>query len=98
MTKLYFAARTRTGSTLENRRQYQINFFFAVKQIQGDRFSFPDSFVDVYFMSDDEYQYSGFNISVIDGFEQANNIVTTYDTRITKKEDLNFNENSKDTE
>ena len=73
--------------------------FFAIKDIQGERFSFSDSFVDVYFMSDNEYQYSGFNISVIDGFEPANNILATYDTRITKKEDLpNFNENSKNTE
>ena len=50
-------------------------------------------------MSDDEYQYSGFNILVIDGFEPANNILTTYETRITRKEDLpNFHENSKNTE
>jgi hypothetical protein len=73
--------------------------FFAKKDIQGDRFSFSDSFVDVYFISDNQYQYSGFNISVIDGFEPANDIVTTHDTRITRKKNLpNFNENAKNTE
>ena len=73
--------------------------FFAIKDIQGERFSFSDSFVDVYFMSDNEYQYSGFNISVIDGFEPENNILTTYDTIITKKKDVpNFNESSNYTE
>ena len=55
----------------------------------GDRFSFSNAQVDVYFESDFMGHYSGFSFSVIDGYEPANDVYTLgYGTRIINKEDL----------
>jgi len=55
----------------------------------GDRFSFPETQVDVHFTSDGGFQYSGFSFSVIDGYEPANDVANLgYASRIINKEDL----------
>ena len=54
----------------------------------GDRFSFPETQVDVHFTSDQSSNRSGFSFSVIDGYEPSNDVAYLgYASRIISEED-----------